>query len=134
MSEVKNRTLEETKHDKFIRLAERRTSRALEELRLIRQLSSTNYEHSEAEVETLIEALCNSIHQIAYTFSIPFVSAVGAAAASQSSTSVFGTPTGSKRGKAVDEYDVMLALDHMKKDNHQEAYELLQAALRKQKR
>jgi hypothetical protein len=134
MSEVKNRKIEETKHDKFIRLAERRTSRALGELRLVTQLSSPNYEHTDEEIENIIEALCSGIHGISDAFEIPFVSAVGAAAESEASASVFGAGNSPKTGKPVDEYDVMRSLDLMKKGHHQDAYELLQAALRKQKR
>jgi hypothetical protein len=85
-------------------------------------------------IENIIEALCSGIHGISDAFEIPFVSAVGAAADSEASASVFGAGNSPKTGKPVDEYDVMRSLDLMKKGDHQDAYELLQAALRKQKR
>lgn len=48
----------ETKHDKFLRLAEARTNKALEMIRLIENLSNTaNYEYKPEDVEKMFDRL-----------------------------------------------------------------------------
>lgn len=50
--------VQESKHDRFRRLAEQRVNRALKELRLIANLSNrNNYDYTEEEVKNLISAL-----------------------------------------------------------------------------
>jgi hypothetical protein len=134
MSQQTSPALRETKQDRFIRLAERRVTRALQEMRLISQLSSINYENSEDEAEALVEALCGGVHRIADSFDTPFKTLIGAAVSDHKEASVFGAPSGSRTGTPVNQLDVIRALDHMKKEQFQEAYAILQAALREQKR
>ena len=48
----------ESRHDRFVRLAEKRTQRAIDAIRLIGNLSHrSNYEFSEAEVRKIMKAL-----------------------------------------------------------------------------
>lgn len=48
----------ETKKEKFVRLAENRTNKALEMIRLIGNLSNKNvYEYTDADVEKIFKAL-----------------------------------------------------------------------------
>ena len=134
MTLTKTSKLQETKHDRFIRLAERRVTRALEEMRLISQLSSPNYDNSEDEAEAVVTALCGGIHRITDSFDIPFITKVGAAVGEHREGSVLAPAVGTRSGVPVNQLDVIRALDLMKKDQIQEAYALLQAALREQKR
>ncbi|WP_295818049.1 hypothetical protein [uncultured Deinococcus sp.] len=50
--------VQESKHDRFRRLAEQRVNRALKELRLIANLANrNNYDYTEEEVKILLSAL-----------------------------------------------------------------------------
>ncbi len=52
----------ETKRDKFVRLAENRTNKALEQIRLLGNLSNkSTYEYSKQDVEKIFNALENEI-------------------------------------------------------------------------
>ena len=51
-----------TKRDKFVRLAENRTNKALEQIRLLGNLSNkSTYEYSKQDVEKIFNALENEI-------------------------------------------------------------------------
>ncbi|MDD1389864.1 hypothetical protein PSQ89_06640 [Pediococcus pentosaceus] len=55
----------ETKEEKFIRLAEKRTNEAIKKIRLIGNLSNkNNYEYSEEQVTTIIKALETEIRKV----------------------------------------------------------------------
>ena len=57
------------KHSNFIRLAEARTSRAVKQIQLIRNLANrSKYEYSEAEYTAIIDALSIEIHELKNTF------------------------------------------------------------------
>lgn len=54
--------MEETKHDRFKRLAEARTGRVLDTIDLIGNLANTSfYDYSEEEVESIFSAIENAI-------------------------------------------------------------------------
>ncbi len=54
--------MKETKKEKFIRLAEKRTNKALEAIRLLGNLSNKNvYEYKQEEVEKIFNALDKEI-------------------------------------------------------------------------
>lgn len=49
---------EESKHDKFVRLAEARTNKIIDTLQLLGNCSNTSvYEYTEAEVEEIFQAI-----------------------------------------------------------------------------
>jgi hypothetical protein len=79
----------ETKHQKFVRLAESRVTRVLEDLRLVNQLVARSYEHKPAEAETIVKTLSNAVAETARVFSIPFATRVGKAGKADSSVSIF---------------------------------------------
>lgn len=57
------------KHSNFIRLAEARTSRAVKQIQLIRNLANrSKYEYSEAEYTAIIDALSIEVHELKNTF------------------------------------------------------------------
>lgn len=70
----------ETKHEKFLRLMQKRLGKALETLRLISQLSSINYINTDAEALEVVLYLDEAVHQVASSFEVPYFSALGEAA------------------------------------------------------
>lgn len=50
-----------SRHEKFVKLANRRVRKVLHGLEQIGNLSSSNYEYSEAEVDKLTEVLSNAL-------------------------------------------------------------------------
>jgi len=63
---------EETKHDKFIRLAEARTSKALNMIELIGNLSNRSfYEYTDEEIEKIFTILEREIRKSKEKFSKP---------------------------------------------------------------
>lgn len=61
----------ETKHEKFIRLAEARVPKALDTIRLVGQLSSNNYENEPDEAEEIVTVLRDAVSNVAELFGIP---------------------------------------------------------------
>ncbi|HYJ44044.1 MAG TPA: hypothetical protein VEW06_06270 [Xanthobacteraceae bacterium] len=54
----------ETKHDRFMRLAPGRVQRALDALRLVGRLSSTENEYSEREASQIVNALQLHLNEV----------------------------------------------------------------------
>ena len=54
----------ESKHSKFMRLAEPRVTRAVKYIGLIGNLGASSYEKSEAEVTEILDALMEAVHDI----------------------------------------------------------------------
>ncbi|MGQ0565623.1 MAG: hypothetical protein ACT4OK_11200 [Gemmobacter sp.] len=67
----------ESKADKFLRLAEARVSRALDDIRLISQLNARTYEHTPDQVQTVVSALADGVNSVAKAFLVPFTYRVG---------------------------------------------------------
>ncbi len=61
--------MEETKKEKFIRLAEARTNNALKQISLIGNLANTsNYDYDMKDVDRILKTLRNSINELEVTF------------------------------------------------------------------
>ena len=66
---VAEMTSEETPHDKFRRLAESRVNRALNDIRLIGNLSNkNNYDYTSEEVDKIFRALDSELKQVRARF------------------------------------------------------------------
>jgi hypothetical protein len=66
---VTDMTSEETPHDKFRRLAESRVNRALNDIRLIGNLSNkNNYDYSSEEIDKIFRALDSELKQVRARF------------------------------------------------------------------
>ena len=63
--------LEETKAQKFVRLAESRVTKVLAELRKVGNLAAPNYEYTEKQVKAIILALNTAISDVGIRFSEP---------------------------------------------------------------
>lgn len=68
----------ETKFEKFVRLADKRVPKMTETMRLVSQLSSTNYETTPDALKTLRVVFDESVIQLYGAFSLPLPSAAGA--------------------------------------------------------
>ena len=61
--------MEETKRDKFVRLAESRVNNALKQIELIGNLSNTRaYEYTKNDVEDIIKTLKNAVSDLEHIF------------------------------------------------------------------
>ena len=59
----------ETKHEKFVRLANQRTNKVLEQLDVIANLANkSNYEYSEEDVKMMIKALRKGVNDLERSF------------------------------------------------------------------
>lgn len=61
----------ECKKEKFIRLAERRVTKTLQELRKVGNLAAPNYEYTEEQVKAIIAALQDAVINIGVRFNAP---------------------------------------------------------------
>ena len=61
--------VEETKHERFIRLAESRTQRALKSIQVIGNLSNrSRYEYSDQDIERIVGALRREVRTLEQRF------------------------------------------------------------------
>jgi hypothetical protein len=119
----------ESKHDRFMRLMTRRLGRALEELRLISQLSSDNYENKPHEAAEVVRLLDLKVTQIAEVFEVPYASATGEYAQQVIREGFTGA---SKSRSKIDETDIAKAIGLLNQGKHEEAKFLLKALLLKE--
>lgn len=117
----------ETKHEAFIRLAERRVSRALEEIRLVGQLAGRSYENTPEEAEIVLTHLDKAVRSVADQFGVPYSTAVGEAAQRAARTKHLVT-TASTQGP-VNEMDVAMAIEQITKGHADRAKAILKQAL-----
>lgn len=71
MANIGRKTKEnETKREKFVRLAESRVDNALRNISLIGNLSNkSNYEYTQADVDKILKALKNAVSSLEKSFS-----------------------------------------------------------------
>lgn len=62
---------DETKQERFVRLAEKRVTKALAELRKIGNLAGPTYEYTEKQVKAIMMALERAVRDIADRFAEP---------------------------------------------------------------
>lgn len=116
---------QETKHEKFLRLAEARVTRTLDDIRLINQLSARTYEYKPAEVEIIVKTLADSVHDVAKTFAVPFASKVGKGGKAETG-SIFEEPKVQEiQQTSVIKTTVARALDLLKQGEVEAAQALL---------
>lgn len=123
----------ETKHEAFLRLANNRMERALEDMRLIGQLSSRTYENTLEEAEGIVYHLAQGIHEISRQFGVAFSTAVGEEAAANAEATKH-LITASKTGGSINELDVAQAIDLIRRGEGEAAIGTLKAALKGDKR
>jgi len=62
--------MSETRHDKFVRLVQKRVPKAMEAIRLVTQLSSANYEYTADEASEVHSVLKECIDNLANEFGL----------------------------------------------------------------
>lgn len=115
----------ETKQEKFLRLAHRRLYRALEEIRLISQLASANYENTPEQAQEVIRHLDKAVRQTAKVFDVPYRTMIGLDDGSRR----FGKQIG-----RINEIDVAKAIDAIQAQNYELAIKQLRDALNQEAR
>lgn len=63
--------MKETKKEKFIRLAEKRVTKSLQELRKVGNLAGPTYQYTEEQVKAILVALNDGISNISVRFDEP---------------------------------------------------------------
>lgn len=107
----------ENKHQKFLRLMQKRLGRVLEYIRLVSQLSSDNYENSKDEAYEVIAHLDAAVHKVADQFDVPYTSTVGE------------TTQRPDRIGSIDEVDIARAIDLIRHGDNERAIALLRATI-----
>lgn len=110
----------ETKHEKFLRIMQRRLGKALEDLRLVGQLSSNNYQNTPEEAEDVVLHLSWAVWEIAKSFNVPYSAKVGDKAVSGA--------------RPIDEVDIAKAIEHIVRNQNEEALQVLRAAILEEER
>lgn len=116
----------ETKNEKFLRLMQARLGTTLENFRLIRQLSSRNYEFTPVQVQEVVYHLDQGIKTVAETYGVPYRSYIGADAKLASAPA--------RTSGRINEIDVAKAIEMIEANAKDEAIHLLKQALRGDKR
>ena len=117
----------ETKHDRFMRLMTKRLGKALDDIRLVSQLATPNYENTPEEASEVVRLLDVSVRKVAEAFHVPFKSAMG-------SPKTPKTPLPALVAGPINEVDIAKAIEHIVCGKHQEALQLLRDALNQEPR
>lgn len=114
----------ETKHDKFLRLAQNRLERALEDFRLISQLASSNYRNTPEEAYEVVYHLDRGIKSVAQAFGVQHRSWIAPPLSKQIPRQL----------GQITEVDAAKAIAHIQSGDHTLAIQHLQAAINKDPR
>jgi hypothetical protein len=125
--EIKMTITKESKHDAFLRLADRRVGRAMEEIRLVGQLSSRTYENTEEEAQIVVAHLDKGVQLVAQLLGVPYSTAIGEAA--QRAVRTGHLVTNTKDDGPVNEMDVAMAIEHIVMGQPDTAKAILKKAL-----
>lgn len=112
----------ETPHDRFLRIMQKRLGNALEQLRLISQLKAARYHNTPEEASEVVCYLDEAVKEIATKFEVPYKTSMG-----NDATSTVGPTSG-----PINELDIARAIDLLEndddEDNFQNGLNLLRAA------
>lgn len=118
----------ETKHQRFVRLALRRLERSCEELRLLSQLASSNYENTPEEAQEIVRILDERIRHIAEVFEVEYATRIGKAS-TQMVAGAQQIHTTLKKVSILDEVEIMHALEHLRAGRTEEVERILRGAV-----
>lgn len=118
----------ETKHTRFLRLVQRRLTRAKEELRLVGQLASPNYENTPEEAKEIVRILDGDVRNIAGIFEVEYASRIGKAS---TQTTNGAQPIGGtfRKVSILDEIEIVRTLEHIHAGRIEEATSILRSAV-----
>lgn len=116
----------ETKAEKFTRLAEARVTRALDDIRLVTQLSARTYHHTGEQAEQIVKVLAEAVSQCATSFSVPISQKIGPVGKSPTTPGIFADPKLPVHAEvARHKVQIAKALDFLNQDNLDEAKAVL---------
>jgi hypothetical protein len=118
----------ETKHDRFLRLAQRRLERTKDNLRLVSQLSSQNYENTPDEAKEIVRILDEDVRHIAVVFRVEYATRIGKAS---TQTTNGAQPIGTifRKVSILDEIEIVRVLEHLRAGRIEEADRILRSAV-----
>ena len=117
----------ETKHERFLRLAQRRLERAKEELRLVSQLASPNYENTPEEAQEVVRVLDEDVRYIAEVFDVEYATRIGKAASQTTHGAQAIIPF--RKATLLDEIEIMRILDHLRAGRLEDVERILRSAV-----
>ena len=118
----------ESRHERFLRLAQNRLGRTLEQLRLVSQLASHRYENTPEEAGEVVRLLDEAVRRVAEVFGVEYASRIGKAA-SRTTGGARAIGTMLKRPSVLDEVECMKLIEHIRADRKLEAIAILRAAI-----
>lgn len=116
----------ETKAEKFVRLAEARVSRVLEDVRLVTQLVARTYEHSPEQANVIVSTLANAVATVAKAFEVPFTFRIDKVGVTPAKGGILANPRASAHVETSRyKTGIAKALEAMKTGDHDQAKALL---------
>ena len=115
----------EDKHTKFLRLIQTRVGRALDDLRLVGQLSARTYEHKPHEAEEVVQVLDQAVKEVATSFAVPYTTKVGRAGRADNSTIIGAVKTTPMVDASKTKLAIVKALELLEQDKVHAAKEIL---------
>lgn len=118
----------ESKHDRFLRLMQKRLGRVLEDLRLVSQLSSPNYENTPEEAEEVVRHLDTAVRGIAEVFGVEYATRIGKGS-SQTTNGAKPVAVMVRKTSILDEVDVLKVLECIRAGETEAATKILRMAI-----
>ena len=119
----------ETKHERFLRLAQSRLGRAKEQLRLVSQLASRDYESHPDEAEEVVQHLDEDVRHIAQVFGVEYATRIGKAG-TRTTNGARAIGFSFRKAPVLDEIECVKALEHLRAGRIEEVERRLRAAIR----
>jgi len=121
-------TSTETKHARFLRLAQRRLERAKDELRLVSQLCSPNYENTQEEAVEVVRVLDEDIRHVAKAFGVEYATRIGKGP-SETTNGAQPIVVALQKANNLDEIAIVQVLEHLRAGRIEEVDSILRAAV-----
>lgn len=117
----------ESKQEAFVRLANDRIPRVLNEMRLVGQLTNRSYAYNESQAEEIVSILAQALEEVSGVFQVPLSVAVGddAQYAEQSNHLV----TAKQKTGEIDVMAVAMAIEEIEARRFDSAKAILKRAL-----
>lgn len=121
-------TKSESKHERFLRLMQRRLERSLEELRLVSQLAKRDYTYYPEEAEEVVWHLDKAVRHVAEVFGVEYATRIGKAV-SQTMNGARAIGGTFQRAPVLDEIGCVKVLEHIRAGRYIEAENMLRTSI-----
>lgn len=118
---------DESKHDAFLRLMQRRLERSKHELRLVSQLHTRNYEYTPEEAAEVVRILDEDVRYIAEVFGVEYATRIGKSA-SRGANGAAPIVGGFRKVSILDEIAIIQILEDLRAGKLSEVESALRAA------